>query len=771
MENCYRNTDVALVGRRLRDNDNIGIAYLKGALFESGFRVRAHYLEKERQIYQIAADIVESKPKIVGISLPDGGSAVSMLCVGEMLVKMGFGGHITCGGQFATLARKWLLDRYRWLDSVVRFDGEAPLVELARAITAEESIDQVAGLTTRKGDGLPAPVLSDLPMAVRPLREELPDILGHRAAHILATRGCVGRCSYCSPAALQSLQKREGRGGGLSLAELNRRGVGGVRRRDLEDVCDEMATLWHDDGVRYFYFVDEHLLPYSENQALDYLSAWKDGLRKRKVGVLGIGCMLRADRLTPSMVRSFADLGLVRAFLGLELAGAREASRFGRNAPTKEDVELLNTLALLNVATVSNLMLVHPYSTRASIAQGIEFLARIRNGVFETTQMQIYHGTRLHRQIEAEGRLLGNPFRYDYAMEDVTARRFSEIFLRLRSEAFWNYSVAYRTHDVYLAMALEHRLNPGLISESLKRRLEDTRKRVNQLYVAAYRQGLMMATQGNGYGDCTPLIRSMGKQSRALERALDEIENGIFASLRRPGRIFAPVRAAAAGIMSFVMLGGLLEGCHKSVGLGTEDAGADVDSDVDTDVDTDNETDGPCAGEREAEQRRNILDTLSEEVSCFSGEVYLPPQGDEIEAHSSSMIDYSFIVQPCEGDSPGAVAQDLKGKAQAALEGVDTSCIPRPVSIPVSGGVEAEMTAMRDALVTTCETYFEEDYFFANGYVITVDEEGVVVGVRYTEEDTPHSAEIGACIEAALEGLVFPCFAGMEICPMHVLAE
>ena len=56
----------------------------------------------------------------------------------------------------------------------------------------------------------------------------------------------------------------------MTVEQLNAAGVGGLRRRKLDDLCNEIAQLWHGEGVRYVYFVDEHLRPYDEAEALAY---------------------------------------------------------------------------------------------------------------------------------------------------------------------------------------------------------------------------------------------------------------------------------------------------------------------------------------------------------------------------------------------------------------------------------------------------------------------------------------------------------------------
>ena len=396
-------------------------------------------------------------------------------------------------------------------------------MQLATRLREGAAVAGVAGLTTRGGDGPPAPVLDCTPLTTRPERGDLPEILGHRAAHMSASRGCLGRCHYCGPAALHTLERAEGKRAGIARETLNEAGVGGVRRRTVADVCEEMAYLWHERDVRYFYFVDEHMLPYREPEALDYLRDFRAGLARYNLGKFGLGTMLRADRLTPAIAKAFAEVGLVRAFVGLELTNAEDGRTFARRAPGREELDLLRTFARLGVATASNIMLVHPYATNESLAQSIDFLARIPEGLFEATQMQVYHGTRLHERLMAEGRLVGNPLRYGYYFEDPIVQRFAEIFSRLRGEAFWNYSLAYRTHDAHLALALAARLGRAA-SPRLQDELRTARRAINALYIEAYRRALGLASDGVGFAGAAGFIAEMKLRSEALEVGLGDVE-------------------------------------------------------------------------------------------------------------------------------------------------------------------------------------------------------------------------------------------------------
>ncbi len=682
-------TTVALVGRRLPHNENLGLAYLRAALEGAGVSVTTHYVNDAADLARAIGALLAAPPDVVGLSLADGGSALLPLALGEALAVAGYRGHVTAGGQFATLARAWLLERYAWLGSVVRFAGEVPIVALARRVSAGEPVTDVPGVTTRAGDGPPAPVLDLAPMTLRPSRDRLPEILGHPAAHIAASRGCVGRCQYCGPAALHALERREGVRAGIATHTLHEAGVGGVRRRDVDSICDEMAHLFHDRAVRYFYFVDEHMLPCDEGDALRFLSTWAEGLRARGVGPVGIGAMFRVDRLTPALVRALAGLGLVRAFVSLEIATDHEGRSVGRLAPRARDLALLGALADAGVTTVSNLMLVNPYSTPATIAAGIELLERVPAGVFEATRMMVYHGTRLHQRMAEQGRLIGNPLRYGYTFADPTTERFAEIFSRLRGEAFWNYSVAYRTHDSYLALALARRLHPDRVQPQVVSKLDAVRGRVNRLYLDGYRRALALSRSGGGFVEAGGLVRELRGAALALERELERVEAQILAVAPPRARMFAPMNAAAASVVSFTLAactpacGGrsdlaVTTGHETSVDAGrdaNQDAGPDARQDAGRGADaapTDAGTDAVVCPSPGVVTAQEIDAALAENATCFSGSVTVgssPPHRHLPAQRSRGGPEHAAVHHP----SRGGGDQGAGGRGGRSAD----PCVPR----------------------------------------------------------------------------------------------
>lgn len=761
---------VVLIGRRLEHNENLGLSYLCGALDAAGIDSRRYYVNDARELADACAAVLAAPPEVLGLSLADGGSSILPLALGEALARAGFRGHVTAGGQFATLARSWLLERHSWLDSVVRFAGERALVDIVERVRSGRAVSGVPGVTTREGDGATSDVGTSSFDSVRPLRDELPDILGYKAAHVNATRGCLGRCHYCGPAALHEMELAEGVRAGHDRSLLRQAGVGGVRVRPVEDVAREMARLWHDERVRYFYFVDEHLLPYAEADALDFLACFRRALERERVGPFGIGTMLRADRVTPAIARAFAELGLVRVFVGLELASAEEGRRFGRRAPGPRELDLLETFAELGVVTVSNLMLLHPYSSPASIARGIDLLESVPRGVFEATRMMVYHGTRLHESMRSEGRLLGNPFRYGYRFEDPCVERFAQIFARLRAEAFWNYSVAFRTHDAFLAAALDRRLTGGSGGVDLTRKIERVRIDVNRLYVGAFRRALALAEAGAGFDAASPLIAELIPRVRAIEAELAGIEAELAGDGARRGRGFSPMKAAAASVLSFVLVsscareqsGPPAAGPTDAVDAGTvsaesPDAGSLelVDSALapgELGPATEAETGRVCGSNEREALLAEAKEIVQRADACFSGEVRLgsPPTAFV----ESSVRSSARLCAVRSRDDVGRVELALAQKAAACTESDG-----RPLKLEVAGGSQRDMLNAISA-VEKCSRGG-----VTPGVRVVLDGQGRVLRVQ---GGIPQHAR---CIESVLKGLRFPCLTGFEVCPEHVIIE
>jgi radical SAM superfamily enzyme YgiQ (UPF0313 family) len=771
-----KRSSVALVGRRLEHNDHLGIGYLEAALAGAAVRRSRHVLNHIDDVLPIARSVCKQQPAVVGLSLQDGASSVLPLALGELLRRLGYHGHITVGGPFATLARTWLLGRYAWLDSVVRFAGEAPLLALVRALARGESIACVPGLSTRAGDGPPADVLNPLPTTLLPVRHEGMRMLGRKVAHVSATRGCAGRCSYCGPAALQDAEVAEGLRAGHSRRELLSSGVGGIRRRSVADVADELAGLAR-SGHGYAYFVDEHVLPYREADALNWLSDLQDRLKAAKVPKLALGCMLRAERVTQAVARHFAEIGLARCFLGIEFPSAEQGRLFRRQCNPEHALSILQQLDERGVASVSNLMLVHPNSTVASIEEGLRFLSRIEHGLFDVTRMKAYHGTHLYQRLLGEGRLYGNPLRWDYRLADPVAQRFTELLARVRMEALGDHSLAQRLHEIHTGLAVARRLDMRQPAAGVDAALADLRARLNAFTIESLRKTLDGARDLPDGKRSDDLMRGLAERASGFSTEIERLETEVHRLLGTPERRFSPMAAAAASSLIFLFASASCGSHPMRASRAEAGVSADVRPDSQVSISTDAQPDSRTGSGADAqpdavlinptacadEIDRTVKERLAAAVPCFSG--YVSTYG----CSGFSSLCLSFGLTPGSGFSISACDKatsdrfdQLGQAATAALAGLGTGGCSAYNGTNVGGDDNLKLANV----LGQCGAI----PYSGSGYAIVLDDNGAVVDVRSVADGGTNS-QVLDCILAALGGLTFPCLANTQLCPEEVVLD
>ncbi len=104
------------------------------------------------------------------------------------------GAPIVFGGIGATFLDDHLLRHFPWIDIIVRGEGEITFPALIRRIEAQQSYDDLLGLTLRVGNTIQrnkdAERIEDL--------DALPMPAAHYTFHHLAlSRGCPGKCTFC----------------------------------------------------------------------------------------------------------------------------------------------------------------------------------------------------------------------------------------------------------------------------------------------------------------------------------------------------------------------------------------------------------------------------------------------------------------------------------------------------------------------------------------------------------------------------------------------
>jgi radical SAM superfamily enzyme YgiQ (UPF0313 family) len=548
-----RGIDVGLVAPVPDGTESLALGYLATALRRAGHKPLVLAIRSWRDVDAAARSVAALAPPLVGVSLPSGHAAIDGVAFAHRLRHVGWKGHLTCGGVWATLCRGRLLDSCAVFDSVVRHDGEIPLVGLADRIAAGLEVDGLPGVTTRSGDGRPAPVSGYPGAGGWSERASFKSYAGVPAAKISAVRGCAHACRYCGLAALRRAR----------LAEMNDSAGGdaatnpgdGVRRRSSDDVADEMAWLYHEREVRFFHFVDENYLPRDPDQAVQAVRGLGDALARRGVGRRAVSLMLRADEASAPVVDALADLGLVRSLLGVESMRTETLEALGRDSVADANLTAMVHLRRRGIRFHFNVLLLHPGSTIESISRDVAALRNVDGGLLDPFQVEAFEGTDLFARLQREGRIRGGPFVWYYQLAEARTEAFAQIFQHVRRRAMGSLPLTAFAYEVLGTLAVADGLRmTGDDRNGLRAEADRLTHRHNSLWLELLERALSASAEG---AETAMALAEAGRVEAArLALAFEALRRRVEASCRRPlaSEIGMP-RTAAAATLALAILG------------------------------------------------------------------------------------------------------------------------------------------------------------------------------------------------------------------------
>jgi radical SAM superfamily enzyme YgiQ (UPF0313 family) len=407
---------VLLIG--FQDQDNLGLRYLLSSVRHAGFRGEiATYTADPGPICDMVARL---KPDVVGFSLIFQYMAPEFGRVIRALRAAGCRAHITIGGHYPSFDYAEVLQRIDGADSVVRFEGEATLVELMERLAAGRDWRDILGIAYRRGADITAnplrPAIDDLDRLPEPERDDIDYCSRDLAtASLLGSRGCPWNCSFCSIRPFYEAQ-----GGRLR------------RLRKPREIAEEMRRVHFERGARIFLFQDDDFLA-TGTRARDWASALADEILRADLGgrtAFKISC--RSDEVRLPIVERLVGAGLTHVYMGVESGDAEGLRHMNKMLQPAQHLAAGNVLRAVNLSFDFGFMLLEPYSTIESTLANIEFLdAFVGDGWSAANFCRTlpYAGTPLKAQLEAEGRLKGTPFEPDYDFLDPRLDRFYDWML------------------------------------------------------------------------------------------------------------------------------------------------------------------------------------------------------------------------------------------------------------------------------------------------------------------------------------------------------
>jgi len=395
---------VLLVG--FQDQDNLGLRYLAGSLRQAGHEIRIESFSDAAPLVRVAH---EWMPDVVGFSLifqfmaPDFGRVIAALRAA------GVHAHFTMGGHYASFAPEILLQLIPELDTVVRFEGEKTIVDLADAVVGRRGWREIRGLAWRDSLGVKQtpprediPCIDDLPWPVRDDiqydQQELP------TASVLASRGCPYKCSFCSI---------------ITFYEGN--GTRGRRRRDPIRVVDEMAYLVHERGVRLILFQDDDFLAGGLDARTWTRTIAREILERHLPDRMRFKFSCRSDEVRDEVLTPLIDAGLTHAYLGVESGDPEALKSLNKHITPDVHRRAGEVLRRLDLTFDFGFMLMEPWSTMSTVKNNLAFLREFTADGYTVAgfcRTLPYVGTPMEQRMRAEGRLIGPALEADYCFLD-----------------------------------------------------------------------------------------------------------------------------------------------------------------------------------------------------------------------------------------------------------------------------------------------------------------------------------------------------------------
>lgn len=316
-----------------------------------------------------SADWADGEIALFGITVAMGPQLAPACALAAHLRRTRPDARIIFGGPALSLLPEddlgLLLELVPAIDTIVRFDGEAPLLALARqARSGDWSPHSVANSSTRSRDGVahaplqPGPSLHALPMA-----NYEPALLGGMRAPelgIVQSRGCYwGECAYCDFVELY----------GASRA---------FRARTAEAVVDEIAWQKAATGATRFTLITEAISP-------GFSRRFAALLIERGLAIRWNSFAMVDHRFRPDDLALMARSGCEHLVIGLETMTDR-VLRLVRKAATQEsNLTFLRDAAGAGIRLYVNLIPDLPSTTYAEAMAALDVLRDVQHCLANVT--------------------------------------------------------------------------------------------------------------------------------------------------------------------------------------------------------------------------------------------------------------------------------------------------------------------------------------------------------------------------------------------------
>lgn len=371
-------------------SESLGIGYLAAVLRREGHEVEIlDGCIGDMTADDLAREILRRDFRMLGLGRFDDGSLETAAAVLERIRSEGVRAHVCAGGHLASLDPGRVLSAFPGLDSIVRGEGEETVVDLADRVSRGGEWRDTPGIAFRDGDSVVntpmRPLIRDLDSLPFPARDMLPRskaAIGQ--ASVYSSRGCMGRCAFCSIHAFYRL-------------------AGGPRWRGRSpgNVVNEIRSLVVSHGVDYIVFNDDNFLD--------------DRARAKRIASLLVEEALpvrfsiqsRADCVDRELLSDLKNAGLHTLGLGIESGRQGGLDLLGKGVTVDQNRRAIEMAYGLGLSCRIGFIMFGPSTTIAELREDFRFLSDIGqvSPLLFLRKLGIDGGTPLEERMRREGRL------------------------------------------------------------------------------------------------------------------------------------------------------------------------------------------------------------------------------------------------------------------------------------------------------------------------------------------------------------------------------
>jgi radical SAM superfamily enzyme YgiQ (UPF0313 family) len=281
---------------------------------------------------------------------------------------------VVLGGPHATFMPRQTMEECKYIDIIVKGEGEETTRELIENIEKGASLKGVKGITFREKNEIidtePRPFIKNIDDIPFPSRDLLPMHLynfnGVKYTTMLTSRGCPFGCSFCSSSRL----------------------FGGYwRGRSPENVLEEMKIVYEEYGIRNIEFIDDTF-------TLDQKRAEKicDGIIEQGWDI-SWGASSRVDTLSRELAEKMKKAGCWIIFLGIESGSQKILDAIGKRITLEQAKKAVKILKEAGIQVLGSFIIGFLQDTKETIKETIKFAKSLNLDYAEFSILTPYPGT------------------------------------------------------------------------------------------------------------------------------------------------------------------------------------------------------------------------------------------------------------------------------------------------------------------------------------------------------------------------------------------